>query len=144
MKIEVILQGIVPDKMAKQQMLVLKAKENDDGKYLPIWIGNLEAASIKQALQENPPPSRPITHELLKGILDSFKVTLQKVVIYKLVQGTFFAHLYLDKNGTEFAVDARPSDAISVALRMNAPVYIEEEVFEKQRIGTVPESPESV
>lgn len=135
MNIEVSIQGVIPDKSSEQQILVLKPKSNDGGKFLPIWIGPAEAHSIKNALKETRPEGRPLSHDLLKSILTYFKVPLQKVVIYKMVQGTFFAHLYFNKRGTELVVDSRPSDAISLAVRMNAPVFIEEEVYIKQNIS---------
>ena len=134
MKIEVSIQGVIPDTKSEQQMLLLKPKFNDEGKCLPIWIGNAEANSIKTALDETLPAGRPLTHDLLKTILAYFQVPLQKVVIYKMVQGTFFAHLYFNKRGTELVIDSRPSDAISLAVRMNAPVFIEEEVYTKQQV----------
>lgn len=135
MKIEVSIQGVIPDKSSEQQILVLKPKVNDGGKILPIWIGPAEANSIKTAMEETLPEGRPLSHDLLKSMLTYFHVPLQKVVIHKMVQGTFFAHLYFNKQGTELVVDSRPSDAISLAVRMNAPVFIEEEIYIKQNIS---------
>jgi bifunctional DNase/RNase len=134
MKIEVSIEGVVSDDKSEQQMLVLKPKFNHDGKCLPIWIGNTEASSIKTAMEEGFPAGRPLSHDLLKNILTFFHIPLKKVVIHKMVQGTFFAHLYFDKKGTELVVDSRPSDAVSLAVRMNAPVFIEEEVYTKQQV----------
>lgn len=134
MKIEVSIQGVITDNKSEQQMLVLKPKFNDGGKCLPIWIGNTEASSIKSAMEKVLPAGRPLSHDLLKTMLNYFNVPLKRVVIYKMVQGTFFAHVYFDKKGTEVVIDSRPSDAISLAVRMNAPVFIEEEIYAQQQI----------
>ncbi|MBI1822812.1 MAG: bifunctional nuclease family protein [Nitrospirae bacterium] len=135
MKIEVSVEGVILDAQSNQQMLVLKPKTKGDGKFLPIWIGNAEAVSIKTALSQNSTiHGRPLTHDLLKNMLAYFQVPLQKVVIYKLVQGTFFAYLYFSKDGSEWQVDSRPSDAISMAVRVNIPIFVEEDVYNKKQV----------
>ena len=138
MKIEVSVEGVVPDKSAEQQILLLKPKNNDGSQYLPIWIGSTEADSIRSALKRGLPEERPLSHDLLRSILTGFKVTIQKIVIHKMVQGTFFSHIYLSKNGTELVIDSRPSDAVSLAIRMNAPIFIDEAVYIQQNVNLNP------
>ncbi|MBI1821675.1 MAG: bifunctional nuclease family protein [Nitrospirae bacterium] len=133
MEIEVTIHGLMPASNADHQILVLKPRTDFDGKFIPIWIGETEASSIRLALEETT-TARPLTHDLLKTMLSYFKTPLQKVVIYKMVQGTFFANLHLDNRGTEISIDARPSDAISLALRLKAPVFINEDVYLKQQV----------
>jgi bifunctional DNase/RNase len=134
MDIEVKIVGVVPDPESKQQLLVLKSQEKEGEGVLPIWIGNTEADSIREALAQTLPPGRPLTHDLLNNILGYFRVSLQKVVIYKLVQGTFFARLHFKNSEKEWVVDSRPSDAVSLAVRMNAPLFVEETVYVKSRV----------
>lgn len=135
MKIEVTVHGPVPDSKTDQQILILRQKNGDEGKFLPIWIGNSEADSIKIAIEETRRLDRPLTHDLLKNMLNYFRTPLQKVVIHKLIQGTFFAHLYINNHGTDLLIDCRPSDAIALAIRLKAPVFIEEEIYVKQQIS---------
>jgi len=132
MNVEVSIEGIFQEKGSSLEILVLRSK-SDPGKVLPIWIGSTEAQSIRNALSDSTPPERPMTHDLLETTLNFMKVRLERVVIHKMVQGTFFSHLYLNNRGTELIIDSRPSDAVALALRMKAPLYIEEAVFIKQK-----------
>jgi len=126
--IELELSRIVIDEGKNEQVVVLK--EKDGQKLLPIVIGINEAAAIKMKLSQTKSP-RPLTHDLLSSVIDSLGFSLEKVVIDDLVEGTFFAKLYLRNNdGIEKIIDARPSDSIALALRMNSPIFVEEKVFE--------------
>ncbi len=140
MDIEVSIHGLIPDTQANQQILVLKAKENGTGKFLPIWIGPAEAHAIKVVLEETA-SERPLTHDLLKDLMIYFKTPLRKVVIHKLVQGTYFANLHMDNRGSELIVDSRPSDAIALAVRLKSPIFIKEEVYLKQHINLKEKQP---
>ncbi len=131
--IPVELSKIIIDEEKKEQMIVLKEKMG--GRVLPIVIGMNEAAAIRIKLSGFIPP-RPLTHDLLKNLLDSLGVSLEKVVIDKLVDGTFHAKLHLKRdNGKVTVVDARPSDSIALAVRTRSPLFVEEEVFEKLSTG---------
>jgi bifunctional DNase/RNase len=97
---------------------------------LPIWVGPVEANAI--ALQiENVTPPRPMTHDLLKNLLTEFDARVQRVVISALRGNTFYAYLDIDRQGTRILVDARPSDALAVALRSRAPVFVDDAVLEQ-------------
>jgi hypothetical protein len=98
-------------------------------KALPIWIGVFEAEAISRGIEEVV-TLRPMTHDLMKQILDTFQVTLTRVVIHDLKENTFYANLYLDVEGEELIVDSRPSDAIALAIRVKAPIFVTESVIE--------------
>lgn len=127
--IEVELSRIIIDEQKKEQAIVLKEKEG--ARILPIVIGIGEATAIKLELGGFVPP-RPLTHDLILAILKDLKVTLEKVVIDNLINGTFHAKLYL-KNSEKKpkVVDARPSDSIAIAVRSKSPIFVEEQVLEK-------------
>ena len=127
--IEVELSRIIIDEQKKEQVIVLKEKKGD--RLLPIVIGVNEAAAIKMELGGFNPP-RPLTHDLMLSIMDNLEVILEKIVINDLVDGTFYAKLYLkDHNKGLKVVDARPSDSIALAMRSKSPIFIEEQVLEK-------------
>ena len=104
----------------------------DGQKVLPIWVGIFEANAI--ALQiENIATPRPMTHDLLRNIISDLKATVQKIVVCDLKENTFFALVYIGVDGETIAVDARPSDAIALALRARAPIFVEESVIENAK-----------
>jgi bifunctional DNase/RNase len=114
--------------------LILKEVGGD--RRLPIIIGSFEAQAIALEL-ENVKPPRPLTHDLIKNILDGLGVSMIEVVVTDLRDGTFYAKIYLELNGLTYEIDSRPSDAIAVALRCGAPIYVNEEVMEEA--GFAPE-----
>ena len=97
--------------------------DEDERKVLPISIGPVEAQSIALALQGTAPP-RPLTHDLLKTILESLRGNLQKIVITDIIDGTFYAEIYLEQDGETMVLDSRPSDAIALALRCEISIYM--------------------
>ncbi len=97
--------------------------DEEERKVLPISIGPVEAQSIALALQGTAPP-RPLTHDLLKTILESLRGNLQKIVITDIIDGTFYAEIYLEQDGKTMVLDSRPSDAIALALRCGASIYM--------------------
>ena len=109
--------------------------EVDGNRRLPIIIGTFEAQAIALEL-ENIKPPRPMTHDLLKNIILSFDSEIEKVIIYDLNEGTFFAHLICSKNGEPIELDARPSDAIALAIRFNAPIFAASHVVDEAGIET--------
>jgi hypothetical protein len=124
---EVKVMGIVVDPKASNPVVVLV--DFTGQKALPIWIGVFEAEAISRGL-EDVVTLRPMTHDLMKQILDTFQVSLTRVVINDIKGNTFYANLYLNIEGEEVIVDSRPSDAIALAVRVKAPIFIAESVVE--------------
>lgn len=116
---------------------VVILKDTEGKRYLPILIGPFEATAIALALEAQPVP-RPLSHDLMKGILDTLNAKLTKIVIHDIKDSTFYAKLVIEAAGEEQEIDARPSDCIALALRANAPIYVtdkivlEETVFDKK------------
>ncbi len=94
---------------------------------LPIWIGQPEAMAIAMRLQSVQPP-RPMTHDLLQAVLEQLSATVTRIVISDVKDATYYAEIHLTRNGTAFVIDARPSDAIALALRAEAPIFVEDKV----------------
>lgn len=116
--------AIAPE--AGQYLLTLE--EIDGSRLLPIWIGPAEGMAIAAALQKESFP-RPLTHDLFANILKEFKAVIEKVVITELKDDTFYADIVLKADNKNYHIDARPSDSIAIALRAQAPIFIEEKVF---------------
>ena len=121
---------------SKNSSYIVVLKDDSGKKLLPIWIGASEGNSIALAMS-NVKATRPLTHDLLVNIFDRLEVEIARVVISDLIDNTFFASLYLLQGGKEFHIDARPSDAIAIAIRIGAPVFVEEEVLSKQDATTI-------
>ena len=127
--IEVELSRIIIDEEKKEQVVVLKEKGGE--RFLPIVIGINEAIAIKMKLGGFIPP-RPLTHDLMSVIVSKLDVTLERIVVDNLTEGTFHAKLYFIKNDAKSVViDARPSDSIALAVRTKTPIFVEEHVLEK-------------
>jgi bifunctional DNase/RNase len=136
--IEVFVESIRVNMTNYRRVVMLKEKTSP--RYLPIWIGHFEADAIAIPMQ-NVPVQRPLTHDLLKGVIEQLGGKLTQVVINELADETFFAKLIVDAGGRHVEVDARPSDAIALAIRAKVPIYVEESVFEQA--GLVFENEES-
>src|SRR6201988_2519292 len=128
---EMVIYGVSFDMVGKQPIVLLKTV--DSNKYLPIWIGHPEAASILMKLQGSNPP-RPMTHDLLCEMLSELDVKCTQVAVTELRENTFFASITLSVNGRELEIDSRPSDAIALAVRSGAPIYAAEEVIAESAI----------
>lgn len=125
--LEMELNKIIIDEKRHDQIIVLKDKNSE--RFLPIVIGITEASAIKMKLSNMSPP-RPLTHDLLKSIMDNLDAKLEQVIIDRLQNNTFYAKLFLkDASGQVKIVDARPSDSIALALRFQAKIFVEEEVL---------------
>src|SRR5512136_3435570 len=122
---EVKVMGIVVDPKASNPVVILV--DLNGHKALPIWIGVFEAEAISRGL-EDVVTLRPMTHDLMKQILDTFHASLDRVVINDLKGNTFYANLHLNVEGKELIVDSRPSDAIALAVRVKAPIFVSETV----------------
>ncbi len=130
MQIEMTIKGLMVDPITNMPIIILRDK--DGQKVLPIWVGIFEANAI--ALQiENVSTPRPMTHDLLKNIISDLDGRVQKIVVCDLKDNTFFALIHIVVNGHAVAVDARPSDAIALALRAKAPIFVEDSVIENAR-----------
>ena len=130
MQIEMTIKGLMVDPVTNMPIILLRDSEGQ--KVLPIWVGVYEANAI--ALQiENVSTPRPMTHDLLKNVIADLKGTVRKIVVSDLKDNTFFALIYLDVNGETVAIDARPSDAIALALRARAPIFVEESVIDNAK-----------
>lgn len=130
--IRVTVQGLTIDQASNSPILILK--EVDGERSLPIWIGLLEATAIASEL-EKVGFSRPMTHDLLKNILGTLSFTLSKVEVTELKDNTFYALLHLLGPGGTVTVDSRPSDAIALALRCEAPIFVAETVLEQSAVS---------
>ncbi len=128
MLIEMQIKGLMMDPVTGVPIVILRNADNQ--RVLPIWVGPVEANAI--ALQiENVTPPRPMTHDLLKNLLTEFDARVRRVVITALRGNTFYAYLDIDRQGTRVLVDARPSDALAVALRSRAPVFVDDAVLDQ-------------
>lgn len=132
--LEVLIDSVRVSLMSSQRVIILRQK--DRKRYLPIWVGPSEADAITVALQEVE-LARPLTHDLLKNTLTLFKVQLLRVEIVALKEDIFYANLVLERDGTISNLDARPSDAIALAVRTHASILVDEEVMDEASI--VPE-----
>ncbi len=130
MQIEMTIKGLMVDPITNSPIVILRDKEGQ--KVLPIWLGIFEANAI--ALQiENISTPRPMTHDLLRNVIQDLKASVQKVVVCDLQENRFYALIYLALAGDTVAIDARPSDAIALALRTRAPIFVEDTVLDNAK-----------
>jgi bifunctional DNase/RNase len=127
-ELRVEIKGLMLDPASNVPIVILRDTESQ--LFLPIWIGVFEANAIALRIEKVEPP-RPMTHDLLRLVLDQLGATVEKVVISDLKESTFFAQIHLYHGGAHVAVDARPSDAIALALRANAPIFVLRSVLDK-------------
>jgi bifunctional DNase/RNase len=121
---------------SRNSSYIIVLKDETGKKILPIWVGAAEGNSIALAMS-NIKASRPLTHDLMVSIFDRLEVEIARVVISDLIDNTFYASLYLLHHNEEIHIDSRPSDAIAIAIRLGAPVFVEEEVLAKQDQSTI-------
>ncbi len=126
--IEMEVVGVVLEPSSNRPLVCLKDK--DQRVFLPIAIGSFEATAIYMELYDEPPP-RPITYDLLRSVLDGLDARVVQVLINSLRDDTFYAEITLSSGGQTLEIDSRPSDAIALALRVGAPIYVEEEVIQE-------------
>jgi len=128
---KVSIVGMTMDPTSNTPIIILKSVEGD--KAIPIWIGLLEATSIASALN-NIKFDRPMTHDLFKNFIESLDMEVSKVEVCDLRDNTFFAKIYFTSQERSFNMDARPSDAIAIALRFHAPIYVDDKIIEKSQM----------
>jgi bifunctional DNase/RNase len=124
------IKGLLMDPVSNMPVVVLRDSAN--GVFLPIWVGIFEANAIALQMEKISTP-RPMTHDLLKNLLSELDATVERIVINDLRDNTFFARIHLLRGETRWNVDSRPSDAIALALRVDAEIFVEEEVLEKSK-----------
>ena len=128
---EMLIYGVSFDLVGKQPIVLLKTAEGN--KFLPIWIGHPEAAAILMKLQSQAPP-RPMTHDLLSDMLEQLEAQVVRITVTELRENTFYAQITVQQDGREIEVDSRPSDAIALAIRAEAPIFAADRVIEESAI----------
>jgi hypothetical protein len=140
---EVSIYGVSFDVVGKQPIVLLKTL--DGNKFLPIWIGHPEAAAILMKLQGAPTP-RPMTHDLVTDMLGELNAQVRRIAVTELRENTFYAVITLQVNGSEVEIDSRPSDALALAVRTSAPIFVADQVIDDQGIefGAEPDDAEVI
>ena len=130
MFLEMKVRGLALDPMSNMPIIILR--DEDDKRSLTIWVGIFEANAIALELEKIATP-RPMTHDLIKNILEAIDARVVKVMVTDLKENTFFAVLHLQVGETDYTVDSRPSDAIALALRTQSPIFVEESVIQSAK-----------
>jgi len=131
MPVRMRIKGLMIDPVSNMPIIILKDPEGES--VLPIWVGIFEANAIATQLEKVTSP-RPMTHDLLRNVIEGLKARVDRVVITELKDNTFFALIHLERNGERLAIDARPSDAMALALRAEVPIFVEEAVLERSSV----------
>ncbi|MFQ5882637.1 MAG: bifunctional nuclease family protein [Candidatus Methylomirabilales bacterium] len=139
MLVRMTVRGIALDPITNMPIVILKDLE--EKRALPIWVGIFEANAIALELEKIATP-RPMTHDLIKNILDGLGATVQQIVVNDLKDNTFFAVIEVNYDGNVVNIDSRPSDAIALALRVNAPIFVTEKVVGKAKSMDIAEEKE--
>jgi bifunctional DNase/RNase len=132
MLVEMVVESVRVNLQTYQRVVVLKEKGAE--RYLPIWIGNNEADAIVIQLQNVPVP-RPQTHDLLKAVVANLGAKISRIVVTDIADDVFYAHIFIEIEGRQVEVDSRPSDAIALAVRVQAPIFAEETVLAKAGVA---------
>jgi bifunctional DNase/RNase len=135
MDIEMKIRGLMVDPNTNTPIVVLKDVKGET--LLPIWVGLYEANAIAIEVEKASPP-RPMTHDLLKNMIHGLNARVEKIVVTELRDDTFFAVIWMDQDGEAVAIDARPSDALALALRSDCPIYVSEEVLQTAKLASNP------
>jgi hypothetical protein len=140
MQSEMVIKGLMVDPVTNMPIVILRDKDGE--RVLPIWVGIFEANAI--ALQiENIATPRPMTHDLLRNVIRDLNGRVEKIVVSDLKETTFYALIYLKVGSEIIAVDARPSDALALALRTQAPIFVEEHVIDSAKTVDLSQEPAS-
>lgn len=130
MEREFKIKGLMMDPITNSPIVILQ--DSQSGTLLPIWVGIFEANAIALQIERVDTP-RPMTHDLLKNVLQHMDTQVEKIVVTELKENTFYALIHLRRDGQAMTIDSRPSDAIALALRTDAPIFVEEEVVQNSR-----------
>ncbi len=137
MELEVKIRGLMMDPVTNMPVVVLK--ETQGAGVLPIWVGVYEANAIALEIEKVQTP-RPMTHDLLKNMLTGLNVHVQRVVVSELKEDTFYALIWMEHEGHMMSMDSRPSDALALALRLDCPIFVEDQVLKTSKLaGTITE-----
>ncbi len=130
MEVEMKIRGLMMDPVTNMPIVVLKDINSDT--VLPIWVGIYEANAIALEIEKVTTP-RPMTHDLIKNVLTGLDAQVHKIVVNELRDDTFFAVIWLERQGNVISIDSRPSDALALALRVDCPIYVEEDVLKTSK-----------
>jgi uncharacterized protein len=133
MEVEMKIRGLMMDPVTNMPVVILKGTEGEA--VLPIWVGIYEANAIALEMEKVATP-RPMTHDLLKNLLIGLDAQVRKVVVNDLRDDTFFAVIWLEREGNPISIDSRPSDALALALRCDCPIYVEDEVLKTSKLAS--------
>lgn len=125
--VEARVNGLILEHKTQQNIVILREVEGE--RILPIWIGSGEAQAIRRILSDETFP-RPLTHDLISIVIEGFKAKVTRVVIADLRENTFYATIFVEREGEVLSIDARPSDSIALALRSKAPIYVNEDLLQ--------------
>jgi hypothetical protein len=140
MEIEMKIRGLMMDPVTNVPIIILKGVEGSA--LLPIWVGVYEANAIALEIEKIATP-RPMTHDLLKNVLHGLNCSVNKVVVSQLIDDTFYAIIWLERDGRLISVDSRPSDALALALRTDSPIFVEEEVIKSSKAASAKQEKDS-
>jgi len=132
MEIEMKIRGLMMDPVTSMPIVILKDGGNN---VLPIWVGVYEANAIALEIEKVSTP-RPMTHDLIRNLLIGFDAGIRKVVVNELKDDTFFAVIWVERNGELMSVDSRPSDALALALRLDCPIYVDDSVLKSAKTAS--------
>ena len=135
MEVEMKIRGLMMDPVTNMPIVILKDVSSDT--VLPIWVGAYEAQAIALEIEKVTTP-RPMTHDLIRNVLTGLETNVRRVVVTDLRDDTFFAVIWLERGGEMYSIDARPSDALAVALRMDCPIFVDEMVLKNSKIAANP------
>jgi uncharacterized protein len=133
MEVEMKIRGLMLDPVTNMPIVILK--DVNGNSVLPIWVGIYEANAIALEIEKVTTP-RPMTHDLIKNLLVGLETQVHKVVVTELRDDTFYALIWLERDGQVISIDSRPSDALAVALRTDCPIYVEDEVLKNSKISS--------
>src|SRR5436853_1408897 len=132
-EVEMKIRGLMMDPVTNMPIVILKDSGGDA--VLPIWVGIYEANAIALEIEKVTTP-RPMTHDLIKNVLTGLDAMVKKVVVTELRDDTFFAVIWLEREGRIISVDSRPSDALAVALRLDCPIFVDDEVLKSSKLAS--------
>jgi uncharacterized protein len=132
MEVEMKIRGLMMDPVSNMPIVILKDSGSDT--VLPIWVGIYEANAIALEIEKVNTP-RPMTHDLIKNVLVGLDTYVHKVVVTELKEDTFYAVIWLEREGRVISIDSRPSDALALALRMDCPIFVEDDVLKNSKLA---------
>ena len=132
MEVEMRIRGLMMDPVTNMPIVILK--DVNGGSVLPIWVGIYEANAIALEIEKVTTP-RPMTHDLIKNLLIGLDTHVHKIVVNELRDDTFFAVIWMEREGRVISIDSRPSDALALALRLDCPIYVEDEVLKTSKVA---------